>query len=40
MPHPERHVTPLQHPAWTRLEKLPDHGAGLKIFQNAVSHVK
>ena len=36
MPHPERHVTPLQHPAWTRLTELPTEGAGLAIFRNAV----
>jgi phosphoribosylformylglycinamidine synthase len=40
MPHPERHVSPLQHPAWTRLAKLPEEGAGLKVFRNAVAHVR
>jgi phosphoribosylformylglycinamidine synthase subunit PurQ / glutaminase len=39
MPHPERHISPLQHPAWTRLPKLPTEGAGLQIFRNAVRHV-
>jgi phosphoribosylformylglycinamidine synthase len=39
MPHPERHVNPMQHPAWTRLGKLPEEGAGLRIFRNAVRHV-
>jgi phosphoribosylformylglycinamidine synthase len=39
MPHPERHVTPFQHPAWTGLRKLPEQGAGLMVFQNAVKHV-
>ena len=39
MPHPERHVTPLQHPAWTRMTKLPAEGQGLQIFRNAVQHV-
>jgi phosphoribosylformylglycinamidine synthase len=39
MPHPERYVDPLQHPAWTRQQPLPKHGAGLGIFQNAVRHV-
>lgn len=39
MPHPERHVSPMQHPAWTRLGKLPAEGAGLQIFRNAVRHV-
>src|SRR5205809_761606 len=40
MPHPERHVSPLQHPAWTRFAKLPEEGAGLRVFRNAVSHVR
>jgi phosphoribosylformylglycinamidine synthase subunit PurQ / glutaminase len=40
MPHPERHVSPLQHPTWTRLAKLPQEGAGLKVFHNAVAHVR
>jgi phosphoribosylformylglycinamidine synthase subunit PurQ / glutaminase len=44
MPHPERYVTPLQHPAWTR-RSVPDgpaegEGAGLKLFRNAVRHVQ
>jgi phosphoribosylformylglycinamidine synthase subunit PurQ / glutaminase len=38
MPHPERHVTPLQHPAWTRRQPLPAEGAGLAMFRNAVRH--
>jgi phosphoribosylformylglycinamidine synthase len=38
MPHPERHVDPIQHPAWTRLRPLPAEGAGLRIFRNAVLH--
>jgi phosphoribosylformylglycinamidine synthase len=41
MPHPERHVTPLQHPAWTRLRTggaLAAEGAGLAMFRNAVRH--
>ena len=40
MPHPERHTSPLQHPAWTRLAELPQEGAGLKVFRNAVAHVR
>lgn len=43
MPHPERYVDPLQHPAWTsqRLAKtLPAEGQGLQIFRNAVQHVR
>ena len=39
MPHPERYVSPLQHPAWTSQASLPDEGAGLQIFRNAVKHV-
>jgi len=39
MPHPERHVSPMQHPAWTRMGKLPEEGAGLRVFRNAVKHV-
>lgn len=39
MPHPERHVHPTQHPAWTSQPALPLAGAGLKMFQNAVAHV-
>jgi len=39
MPHPERHVDAVQHPAWTRTRPLPSEGAGLRIFRNAVQHV-
>jgi phosphoribosylformylglycinamidine synthase subunit PurQ / glutaminase len=39
MPHPERYVDPLQHPAWTRQQPLPALGRGLQIFRNAVTHV-
>ena len=38
MPHPERYVDPLQHPAWTRQHPLPKHGSGLQFFRNAVRH--
>lgn len=37
MPHPERYVQRLQHPRWTR-EELPEEGAGLAIFKNAVRY--
>jgi len=40
MPHPERHVDPTQHPAWTRKLPLPSVGQGLRVFENAVSHVR
>ena len=39
MPHPERHLLRTHHPRWTR-EKLPEEGDGLRVFQNAVSHVR
>jgi phosphoribosylformylglycinamidine synthase len=38
MPHPERYVDEIQHPAWTRRGKS-GAGQGLRIFQNAVRHV-
>ena len=37
MPHPERFVTRTQHPRWTR-EELPEEGAGLVVFRNAVAY--
>ena len=39
MPHPEGYLFKTQHPRWTR-EVLPDEGAGLAIFRNAVDYVK
>ena len=36
MPHPERHVDPTQHPAWTRRIEQPEFGDGMVIFRNAV----
>lgn len=39
MPHPERYVSPFQHPAWTSQNPRPAEGAGLQIFRNAVAHV-
>jgi len=39
MPHPERFVDALQHPAWTR-RGATGEGAGLAIFRNAVKHVE
>ncbi len=38
MPHPERYVDALQHPAWTSQRSLPPEGSGLQIFRNAVRH--
>lgn len=40
MPHPERHVTPLQHPAWTRQRPLASEGVGSIIFRSAVGYVR
>jgi phosphoribosylformylglycinamidine synthase subunit PurQ / glutaminase len=37
MPHPERHVLPVQHPQWTRRGLAPE-GDGLRIFRNAVGY--
>ncbi len=39
MPHPEAYVERTNHPRWTR-ESLPEEGAGLQIFRNAVEHVR
>ncbi len=39
MPHPEAYLYPYNHPQWTRRRldgPLPEHGAGLAVFQNAV----
>jgi len=38
MPHPERHLTPYQHPTWTRRETQPEHGDGFLFFRNAVRY--
>jgi phosphoribosylformylglycinamidine synthase len=38
MPHPERHLFPTNHPQWTRRDVQPEHGEGLKLFQNAVAY--
>ena len=35
MPHPEAFLCRTNHPRWTR-EALPDEGAGLQVFRNAV----
>ena len=37
MPHPEAFIVPQNHPRWTR-EHVAE-GFGLRIFQNAVTHV-
>lgn len=40
MPHPERYVDPVQHPAWTAQRPRPEEGAGLRIFRNAVAYAR
>jgi phosphoribosylformylglycinamidine synthase subunit PurQ / glutaminase len=41
MPHPERHLDPLQHPAWSSRGRKTKSGEadGLQVFRNAVNHV-
>ncbi|MCZ7362150.1 MAG: phosphoribosylformylglycinamidine synthase I [Candidatus Methanoperedens sp.] len=39
MPHPEAFQHRTNHPRWTR-EELPEEGAGVAIFRNAVEFVK
>ncbi len=39
MPHPEDFQHRTNHPAWTR-EELPEEGAGVAIFRNAVKFVE
>ncbi|VVB92772.1 Phosphoribosylformylglycinamidine synthase subunit PurQ [uncultured archaeon] len=39
MPHPEAFQHRTNHPAWTR-EELPEEGAGIAIFRNAVEYVR
>ncbi len=39
MPHPEAFVDRTHHPQWTR-RSLPEEGAGLAIFRNAVQHAQ
>lgn len=39
MPHPEVFINGTQHPAWTRMDKIPQ-GEGLKIFINAVDYAR
>lgn len=39
MPHPERHVTALQHPRWNREERKGE-GEGLAVFRNGVQWVE
>lgn len=39
MPHPEAYLHYTNHPRWTR-EKLPEEGAGLMLFKNALHYIK
>jgi phosphoribosylformylglycinamidine synthase len=39
MPHPERFVDAVQHPAWTSRGDAGGEGQGLAVFRNAVKHV-
>jgi phosphoribosylformylglycinamidine synthase len=39
MPHPEAYLHYTNHPRWTR-EHLPEDGAGLSLFRNAVDFIK
>jgi phosphoribosylformylglycinamidine synthase subunit PurQ / glutaminase len=39
MPHPEAFLHRTNHPRWTR-EALPEEGAGLALFRNAVEFVR
>jgi phosphoribosylformylglycinamidine synthase len=38
MPHPERHVTGVQHPSWTRTSGDREIGAGRLFFDNATAY--
>jgi phosphoribosylformylglycinamidine synthase len=37
MPHPEAYLDRTEHPRWFR-ENLPEEGAGLQVFRNAVAY--
>lgn len=39
MPHPEANTFRTNHPQWTR-KQLPQEGAGLQVFRNAVQYCK
>jgi phosphoribosylformylglycinamidine synthase len=39
MPHPEAYVHRTHHPRWTR-EELPEEGAGVALFRNAVEYIR
>jgi phosphoribosylformylglycinamidine synthase len=39
MPHPEAFLHRTHHPRWTRLPNLPEEGAGVALFRNAVRYL-
>ena len=39
MPHPEAYIDRHHHPRWYR-ETLPEEGAGLQVFRNAVAYAR
>ena len=39
MPHPECYMNRTNHPRWTR-EDLPEEGAGVQLFRNAVAYAR
>ena len=39
MPHPEAFVHRTHHPKWTRRDDLPEEGAGVALFRNAVEYL-
>jgi len=39
MPHPEAYLHRTHHPRWTRLDDLPEEGAGVALFRNAVAYL-
>ncbi len=39
MPHPEAYIDRHHHPRWYR-ENLPEEGAGLQVFRNAVAYAR
>jgi phosphoribosylformylglycinamidine (FGAM) synthase-like amidotransferase family enzyme len=40
MPHPEAFTHRTNHPRWTREPGLPEEGAGLALFRNAVDYIR
>jgi len=40
MPHPEAYLHRTHHPRWTREPELPEEGAGLMLYQNAVNFIR